>query len=67
MRLLHRLLTTDYYRLLTNETTSQPMVIQKELKIKVKFKKKLLGMIVAKGKNKLWVDTINKEELKKKI
>ena len=46
-----------------DETTSQPMVIQEEQKIKVKFENKLLRMNVAKRNNKLWVDTINKEEL----
>ena len=43
------------------------MVIQEEHKIKVKFENKMLGMKVAKRNNKLWVDTINTEELKKKI
>ena len=49
------------------EETSQPMIIQEEHKIQVKFNNKMLGMIVAKGNNKLWVDTINTESLKKKI
>ena len=34
-----------------DETTSQPMVIQEEQKIKVKFENKLLGMNVAKRNN----------------
>ena len=49
------------------EETSQPMTIQEEQKIQVKFDDKTLGMIVAKGNSKLWVDTINTESLKKKI
>ena len=41
------------------EETSQPMIIQEEHKIQVRFDNKILGKIVAKGNNKLWVDTIN--------
>merc|ERR1712161_132592 len=49
------------------EENAQPMIIQQEHKIQVKFENKSLGMKVAKGNNKLWVDTIIKKSLKKKI
>ena len=49
------------------EETSQPMVLQEKYKIQVKFETKMLGMKVAKGNNKLWVDRINTKKLKKKI
>ena len=49
------------------EETSQPMVIQEEHKIQVKFETKMLGMKVAKGNNKLWVDTINTETSRRRF
>ena len=55
--------TIDYYRLLTSTITDQSMVLQGDQKIQVKFENKLLGMVVAKRNNKLYVHKINNEEL----